>query len=279
MRQVREYWQQARATLESAHERGGSPLQRSAAPLLHRSSSPPVALHHQPRGVRFQRPEYLVQPVSPPRHIRSIQASPPRPIRTLIAGRYPEVTLSADEMRRINIPPTPELSSPSPTPRQDHRRGKPPRGQRGASNRAGDEGPGHQGRRATGPATGRGNGNVGSATVLSGTRPRSPQQLPPLLTPRILRRPASVTPDSPLSQSLTSLQSTQETVHAPQPRPRCILASPAPSVGSGTGNVDLSRQMETLIPRLDRIRVSQASGTVPHGPTASEIVAARRSSQ
>ena len=170
----------------------------------------------------------------------------------------------------MNIPPTPVLSSPSPTLRRDHRRGKPPRGQRGAGNQAGGEGPGHQGRRATGPVTGRGSENVGSAIVLSGTRPRTTQRLPPPLSPRILRRPASVTPDSPLSQSLTSLESTQETL-PPQPLPRCILASPAPSVGSGIGNVDLSQQMETLIPRLDRIRVSQASGTVPHGPTASEI--------
>ena len=220
LRQVREYWQQARATLENAHERAGSPLQRSAAPLLHRSSSPTVALHHQPRGVRFQRPEYLVQPVSPPRPIRTIQASPPHPIRTLIAGRYPEVTLSANEMRRMNIPPTPELSSPSPILRRDHKRGKPPRGQRGAGNQAGGEGPGHQGHRATGPVTGRGSENVGSAIVLSGTRPRTPQRLPPPLTPRILRHQASASPDSPLSQSCLLYTS---------PSPRDLSTSRMPS--------------------------------------------------
>ena len=85
LRQVREYWQQARATLESAHERAGSPPQRRMAPLVIRPSSPTVDLRHQPRAVRFQRPEYLVPQSA--RSLRPIPASPPRPIRTLIAGR------------------------------------------------------------------------------------------------------------------------------------------------------------------------------------------------
>ena len=57
LRQVREYWQQAQATLESAHERAGSPLQQPVAPLVLRPSSPTVNLRRQPRAVPFQRPE------------------------------------------------------------------------------------------------------------------------------------------------------------------------------------------------------------------------------
>ena len=260
LRQVREYWQQARATLESAHERAGSPLLQPT-PLVLRPSSPTVELRRQPRAVHFQRPEYLA-----PRPLRPIPASPPRPIRTLVAGRYPEVTLSPDEMRRMNIPPTPELSSPSPTPRRDQKRGKPTR-HRG---REGEK-PGHQGRQATGRATERENGRASRPAPT----PRARQQL----SPRTLRRPTS---ESSLSQSLTSLESAQGAAAAsvlPQPQPRLILASPVPSVGSGSGNADLLQQMEMIVPRLNRIRVSQASGTVPHGPTALEIVAARRSSQ
>ena len=65
LRQVREYWQQARATLESAHERAGSPLQQPA-PLVLRPSSPTVDLRRQPRAVHFQRPDYLApRPLRP----------------------------------------------------------------------------------------------------------------------------------------------------------------------------------------------------------------------
>ena len=167
------------------------------------------------------------------------------------------MSLSPAEMKRLNIPPTPGLESPSQVPSREAKRGKGHRhrGNRGNGNHA------HKARYRA---------HKLQRTLCSGQQPVTVASSAAAGIGDVGFSSVSV-PDLPGEHSGSSASSTapsalQLSVACPFDR---IREWQRRSVTSNGG----------IVPRLHRIQVSRSSGTVPHGPTVSEIVAARRSSQ
>ena len=208
-----------------------------------------------PRRQPFLRPMTEETSFSQTRDPTPRMASPPRPprgIRTLVAGRYPEASMTEEEIQEKlpHSPRTPPHLLPPSTSRTQALLQLRPRHQ---------STPNAVHARAGGTA-------AGAARLGEPSSANSPSRaLRPL-------------PGNEESRPRSSLSGT------PSPRleaRRLQMSQRSSPVLSVDLAVDLSQSLDldSLMPQLNHLQLSRSSGTDPHGPTAFETSGLRRKSQ
>ena len=227
LRQVGVYWREMRAMAE--------PMTPRRQPSFH---PPTEETSFTQQRLRTPRTE------TPPR--------PPRGIRTLVAGKYPEVTMTEAEIREklphsARTPPHLLPPSMSRTPALPQLR------------------PRHQS--TPGAAQGRAGG-----TEANDARPGEPSSVP---SPIRALRPL---PGSEEPRPRSSLSGTPSPHLGARRLQMSQRSSPVLSVDLSV-DLNQSLDLDSLLPQLNHLQLTRSSGTDPHGPTAFETLGLRRNSQ
>ena len=233
LRQVGVYWREIRAMANV--ERPLSPLIPRRQPPLRPPTEETSFSHTRIRTPRTE---------TPPR--------PPRGIRTLVAGRYPEVSMTEAEIQE-KLPHSPRTPPHLLPPSMSRTQALP------------QLRPRHQS--TPGAAQGRAGG-----TEANDARPGEPSSV---LSPIRALRPL---PGSEEPRPRSSLSGT------PSPRleaRRLQMSQRSSPVLSVDLSVDLNQSLDldSLLPQLNHLQLTRSSGTDPHGPTAFETSGLRRNSQ